>query len=156
MKVLVTGACGYIGSHALRCLQQAGHTAVALDNLSRGHRESLPPSVPLVELDVRDTDGVFKALQEHEIECVMHFAALAYAGESVDQPNLYYDNNTGGTLSLLRAIDRAGVKRMVFSSTCSTTRTAIAIFRSRLCVISTLLVAPPMARSAKIINRRRT
>jgi UDP-glucose 4-epimerase len=120
MKVLVTGACGYIGSHALRCLQQAGHTPVALDNLSRGHRESLPPGVPLLELDVRNTDGVFNALREHQIECVMHFAALAYVGESVDQPNLYYDNNTGGTLSLLRAIDRAGIKRMVFSSTCAT------------------------------------
>jgi UDP-glucose 4-epimerase len=120
MKVLVTGACGYIGSHAVRCLQKAGHTPIALDNLSRGHRESLPAGVPLVELDVRNTAGVRQALEQHAIECVMHFAALAYVGESVDEPNLYYDNNTGGTLSLLQAIDQAGVKRLVFSSTCAT------------------------------------
>ncbi|HWZ92779.1 MAG TPA: UDP-glucose 4-epimerase GalE, partial [Polyangiaceae bacterium] len=120
MKVLVTGGCGYIGSHALRCLQRAGHTPVALDNLSRGHRESLPPGVPLLELDVRDTEGVRKALEAHAIECVMHFAAFAYVGESVTEPMSYYDNNTRGTLSLLQAIDQAGVQRLVFSSTCAT------------------------------------
>jgi UDP-glucose 4-epimerase len=120
MKVLVTGACGYIGSHAVRCLQQAGHTPIALDNLSRGHRESLPPEVPLLELDVRDTEGVVRALEEHAIECVLHFAAFAYVGESVELPNLYYNNNTRGTLSLLEAIDRVGVRRLVFSSTCAT------------------------------------
>lgn len=120
MKVLVTGACGYIGSHALRCVRRAGHEAVALDNLSRGHRESLPSGVPFVELDVRDTDAVARVLQERGIECVMHFAAFAYVGESVTEPNLYYDNNTRGTLSLIQALDRAGVKKLVFSSTCAT------------------------------------
>ncbi len=120
MKMLVTGGCGYIGSHAVRCLQRAGHEPVVLDNLSRGHRESLPTGVPFVELDVRETDRVEAALREHGIECVMHFAAFAYVGESVNEPNLYYDNNTRGTLSLLQAIDRAGVKKLVFSSTCAT------------------------------------
>jgi UDP-glucose 4-epimerase len=120
MKVLVTGACGYIGSHAVRCLLAAGHRPVALDNLVRGHRASLIPGVPFVEIDVRDTDAVYDALKAHEIECVMHFAALAYVGESVEKPLLYYDNNTRGTLSLLQAVERAGVKRLVFSSTCAT------------------------------------
>jgi UDP-glucose 4-epimerase len=69
---------------------------------------------------VRDTEGVRKALEREAIECVLHFAAFAYVGESVDEPNLYYDNNTRGTLSLLQAIDQAGVKRLVFSSTCAT------------------------------------
>ncbi len=85
MNVLVTGACGYIGSHAVRSLVAAGHKPVALDNLSRGHRGSLAPGVPFVEIDVRDTDGVFAALKAHSVDCVMHFAALAYVGESVDE-----------------------------------------------------------------------
>jgi UDP-glucose 4-epimerase len=120
MNVLVTGAAGYIGSHALRHVERAGHAVFALDNLSRGHREAVPRSVPLVECDVRDTERVERALREHRIECVLHFAAFAYVGESVEKPLDYYDNNTRGTLSLIHAIHAAGVRRMVFSSTCAT------------------------------------
>jgi len=120
MKVLVTGACGYVGSHALRCVMRSGHEAVALDNLCRGHRESLPPGVPFAEVDVRDTDRVVSLLQEQGIDCVMHFAALADVGESVREPSAFYDNNVRGTLSLLLAMDRVGVKKLVFSSTCAT------------------------------------
>ena len=86
MNVLVTGARGYIGSHAVRSLTAAGHRAVALDNLSKGHREALAPGVPLVELDVRNTDGVYAALKSYGIDCVMHFAAMADVGASVDDP----------------------------------------------------------------------
>jgi UDP-glucose 4-epimerase len=120
MQVLVTGAAGYIGSHALRAVTRAGHTAVALDNLSRGHRAAVPAEVPFYELDVRETDKVDTLLREQRIDCVMHFAALTYVGESVSEPLKYYDNNTGGTLSILKAIERAGVPRVVFSSTCAT------------------------------------
>ena len=120
MNVLVTGAAGYIGSHAVRCLRAAGHTPLALDNLSRGHREALPRDVRFFELDVRQTDALAGILEEHRIDCVMHFAAFAYVGESVDQPLRYYDTNTSGTLSVLKAVERAKVSRIVFSSTCAT------------------------------------
>lgn len=120
MNVLVTGGCGYIGSHAVRSLVAAGHRPVALDNLSKGHRAALVAGVPLVELDIRNTDGVYAALKTYDIECVMHFAAMADVGASVENPLACYDNNTRGTLSLLTAVERASVKRFVFSSTCAT------------------------------------
>ena len=120
MRVLVTGGAGYIGSHAVKRLMELGHDVVVLDNIGRGHRQAVPKTVTLVEADLRDTDAVTTVLCDHHIECVMHFAALAYVGESVQKPLLYYDNNTGGSLSLLRAMQAAGVNRLVFSSTCAT------------------------------------
>jgi UDP-glucose 4-epimerase len=101
-------------------LLQHGHYVVALDNLSRGHKAALPPNVPFVEMDVRNTHGLVETLNRHEVECVMHFAALAYVGESVEQPLLYFDNNSGGTLSVLSALARTKCRKFVFSSTCST------------------------------------
>ena len=120
MNVLVTGGAGYIGSHAVKWLREAGHHTVVLDNLSRGHREAVPSDVPLIELDVCDTERVIALLEREHIECVMHFAAFAYVGESVTEPLKYYTNNTSGTLSLLRAMHAAKVQRFVFSSTCAT------------------------------------
>ena len=120
MKVLVTGAAGYIGSHAVWRLRAGGHDVVALDNLSRGHRAAVPKEVPFVELDVRQTEGLERVLREHRVECVMHFAAFASVGESVTEPLLYFDVNTRGTLSVLSAVNAARVGRMVFSSTCAT------------------------------------
>jgi len=120
MNVLVTGACGYIGSHAVRCLLAAGHRPIALDDLSRGHRQALAPGVPLLELDVRNSEGVYAALKSYRVDCVLHFAALAHVAESVTDPLRYFDNNTVGTLSLLRAMQRASIQRLVFSSTCAT------------------------------------
>jgi UDP-glucose 4-epimerase len=120
MNVLVTGAAGYIGSHAVKAVLAAGHRVVALDNLSRGHRISLPSELPFVEADVRDTARVAAVLRSEHIDCVMHFAAFAYVGESVENPLLYYENNTGGTLSLLKAVEQSECRRFVFSSTCAT------------------------------------
>jgi UDP-glucose 4-epimerase len=120
MNVLVTGAAGYIGSHAVKVLLASGHRVVALDNLSRGHRAALPKEVPFSEVDVRDTERVLAVLREHAIECVMHFAAFTYVGESVERPLLYYDNNSGGTLSVLRAVEQTECRKFVFSSTCAT------------------------------------
>jgi UDP-glucose 4-epimerase len=120
MNVLVTGGAGYIGSHAVKWLRKAGQHVVVLDNLSRGHREAIPADVRLVELDVGDTERVSALLEAERIECVMHFAAFAYVGESVEQPLKYYGNNTSGTLGLLKAMLDAKVMRLIFSSTCAT------------------------------------
>lgn len=120
MRVMVTGGAGYIGSHAVKALRSAGHHVVALDNFSRGHRAAVDSETACLELDLHDTEAVYAALSDHEVDCVMHFAALAYVGESVEQPLLYYENNTAGSASLLKAVKRAGVARFVFSSTCAT------------------------------------
>ncbi|HEY3237570.1 MAG TPA: UDP-glucose 4-epimerase GalE [Polyangiaceae bacterium] len=120
MKVLVTGGAGYIGSHAVKRLLAAGHQPVVLDDYSRGHRAAVPENVPRVHASTADANAVERALVENEIECVLHFAAFAYVGESVEKPLEYYQNNTGGSLSLLSAMRGAGVERLVFSSTCAT------------------------------------
>ncbi len=122
MNVLVTGGAGYIGSHAVRRLLRDGHQVVILDNLSRGHIESIPKSgeVPLVQADLRDTEAIIQALTQHSIDCVMNFAALAYVGESVSEPLRYYSVNTAGVISLMRAMQETGVQKIVHSSTCAT------------------------------------
>ena len=120
MNVLVTGGAGYIGSHAVKRLREAGHFVAVIDNLYRGHRAAVPSEVPFEQIDLRKTDLVAQMLGKHAINCVMHFAALAYVGESVQQPLDYYENNTAGSISLLMAMQQMGVKRMVFSSTCAT------------------------------------
>ncbi len=128
MNVLVTGGAGYIGSHAVRRLLIDGHHVVVLDNLYRGHRAAIAAlaplatggRLPLLKLDLRDSDAIAAALKEHRIECVMNFAALTYVNESVTQPLEYYENNTAGVISLLQAMHAAGVRRLVHSSTCAT------------------------------------
>ena len=120
MNVMVAGGAGYIGSHAVKQLVQAGHRVVAVDNLFRGHAHAVDRRAAFERLDLADTDALLEALRRHKVDCVMHFAALAYVGESVADPLAYYDNNTAGTISLLKAMRTAGVGRMVFSSTCAT------------------------------------
>ncbi len=120
MNVLVTGGAGYIGSHCVKQLKMRGQNVVVLDNLSRGHKEAVPEDVILEQIDLRQTDAVADVLQRHHISAVYHFAALAYVGESVGDPLWYYDNNTAGSISLLRAMNQVGVHRLVFSSTCAT------------------------------------
>ena len=120
MNVMVVGAAGYIGSHAVKQLTEAGHRVVAVDNLFRGHREAVGAEVPFYEVDLAETARLTELLRDNGVDCVMHFAALAYVGESVTEPLTYYRNNTAGTISLLEAMDSAGVRRMVFSSTCAT------------------------------------
>ncbi|MBN2022604.1 MAG: UDP-glucose 4-epimerase GalE [Pirellulales bacterium] len=117
MRVLVAGGAGYIGSHAAKQLLEAGHEVVVVDNLFRGHEQAVPDGAVFRRAELADTSALTGILGEHRIECVMHFAALTSVAESVAQPLDYWANNTAGTISLLRAMLAAGVKRIVFSST---------------------------------------
>lgn len=117
--VLVTGGAGYIGSHACKALQRAGYRVVVFDNFSAGHREAVRYGV-LVEGNTSDVDVVRRALREHQVNAVMHFAALLDVGESVREPLRYYRNNVTGTLSVLEAMAAESVTAFVFSSTCAT------------------------------------
>jgi UDP-glucose 4-epimerase len=117
MNVLVSGGAGYIGSHAVKQLLGSGHKVVVVDNLCRGHREAVPQGVSLIEIDLADTETLVAVMTKHKIDCVMHFAALTYVGESVSEPLRYYTNNTAGAMSMLRAMAAAGVRKFVFSST---------------------------------------
>jgi UDP-glucose-4-epimerase GalE len=120
MNVLVVGGAGYVGSHAVKRLAEAGHTAVIFDNLSTGHAEVAERlRVPLVQADLGDGAAVERALHEHRIDVVMHFAAFALVGESVADPLAYYDNNVAKTIGLLKAMAAAGARRLIFSSTCA-------------------------------------
>src|SRR5205085_119336 len=117
-SILVTGGAGYVGSHACKALAAAGYRPVVYDNLSRGHREAVRWG-PLVEGDLDDSPRLSTVLRTHEITAVMHFAALAYVGESMTDPETYYRNNVGGTLALLAAMREAAVATIIFSSTCA-------------------------------------
>lgn len=120
MNVLITGGAGYIGSHAVKQVLDAGHAVVVVDNLFRGHRAAVDGRGVFYEMDLAETEKLEGVMREHGIECVMHFAALAYVGESVDEPLWYYRNNTAGTMSLVEAMRGAKVNKLVFSSTCAT------------------------------------
>lgn len=114
--VLVTGGAGYIGSHACKALARAGLVPVTYDNLSNGHEWAVRWG-PLERGDTRDKARLTEVLRKHKPVAVMHFAALIAAGESVERPGLYYDNNVSGTLSVLEAMIAEGVDRILFSST---------------------------------------
>jgi UDP-glucose-4-epimerase GalE len=116
MVVLVIGGAGYIGSHAARALRAAGHEVIVFDNLSTGY-EFLARGFELVQGDVLDTDALGRVLRR--VDALMHFAAYAYVGESVTNPRKYFRNNVEGGLSLLNAALEAGVKKIVFSSSCA-------------------------------------
>jgi UDP-glucose 4-epimerase len=123
MRVLLTGGAGYIGSHMAVALAQAGHVPVVLDNFCNSKPSVMArlatlcgDALPLVRVDVRDTTAVVRALTEHRIEAVVHFAALKAVGESVEKPLLYFDNNVGGLLSLLQAMQSTNCRQIVFSS----------------------------------------
>ena len=120
MNVLVVGGAGYIGSHCVRQLVEAGHRPVVLDNLVFGHRGAVGPDVPFYQMELADETKVGDLLWSESIDVVMHFAAYAYVGESVDNPLKYYFNNFVGALHLVRAMLQQDVKKFVFSSTCAT------------------------------------
>jgi UDP-glucose-4-epimerase GalE len=121
MKVLVAGGAGYIGSHTVKRLLAAGHEPVIYDNLSRGHKSVADIlKVPFIAADLNDRGTLTDTLREYKIDAVMHFAAFAYVGESVEKPLMYYQNNVATTISVLQSMQEVGVTRFVFSSTCAT------------------------------------
>jgi UDP-glucose 4-epimerase len=115
-NILVTGAAGFIGSHAILALTEAGHHVVAIDDLSTGRRWAVPASIPFVEGDIGDRALLSRVFAEHPVDAVMHFAGSIEVGESVTHPLAYYRNNTVGSLVLIEAAIEAGIERMVFSS----------------------------------------
>ncbi len=116
--VLVTGGAGYVGSHACKSLAAAGFLPVTYDDLSRGHEEAVRWG-PLERGDIGDGDRLEAVMKQYKPQAVMHFAGLIEVGESVVNPALFYQTNVGGMLALLGAMDRAGVRDLVFSSTCA-------------------------------------
>ncbi len=119
MNILVTGGAGYVGSHAVSLLTERGHRVTVYDNLSAGHRAAVR-GAELVIGELADRPRIAALLAEGRIDAVMHFAALAYVGESVRHPAEYYRNNVAGSLALLEAMRDTGVTQLVFSSTCAT------------------------------------
>ncbi|WP_330204144.1 UDP-glucose 4-epimerase GalE [Cyanobacterium sp. Dongsha4] len=121
MAILITGGAGYIGSHTVKLLQSKGYDILVFDNLVYGHRDIVEKlGVNFVEGDLCDRTLLDDLFQEHDIEAVIHFAAYAYVGESVENPAKYYRNNVTYTLNLLEGMEKAGVRKIVFSSTCAT------------------------------------
>ena len=121
MKILLTGGAGYVGSACLRWLLAHGHDPIAYDDLSEGNRAAVPEAADrLIEGDIADTGRLAEVLTRHQVEAVMHFAALASVPESIKDPEAYYRVNVVGTKSVLDAMRAAGVRKILFSSTAAT------------------------------------
>lgn len=120
MKVFVTGGAGYIGSVCVEQLLDAGHQVTVFDNLSEGHRSAVDPRARFIEGALADREAVSRAVRESGAEAVMHFAANALVGESMEKPEKYFRNNVADGLNLIDAAREAGLKKFVFSSTCAT------------------------------------
>jgi UDP-glucose 4-epimerase len=115
-RILVTGGAGYIGSQTVQMLLEQGHDVTVVDNLSRGYAHNVPAKI-LYKLDLADTKALAELMRQVRCEMVIHFAAIALVGESMREPERYFANNSGGSLSLLTAMVETGVKYVVFSST---------------------------------------
>jgi UDP-glucose 4-epimerase len=118
MSILVTGGAGYIGSHTVRLLCERGREVVAFDSMEFGHRAAVG-DVPLVEGDVGEPEAVAEAVERFDVDAVIHFAAYKSPGESTSKPQRYFGNNVAKSASLIETLHRAGVGRIVFSSTCA-------------------------------------
>ncbi|MBO5932394.1 MAG: UDP-glucose 4-epimerase GalE [Bacteroidaceae bacterium] len=123
MNILVTGGAGYIGSHTLIELYNAGHTAVVVDNLSNSSKESLKrvaqiigAEIPFYQVDIRDKAGLEQVMEKHQCDACIHFAGLKAVGESVSKPLEYYENNINGTLVLVDVLRRYNCRNIIFSS----------------------------------------
>jgi UDP-glucose 4-epimerase len=119
MKVFVTGGAGYIGSICVEELLNDGHQVVVFDNLTEGHRSAVDPRAEFIQGDLADREGLQKILAQAKAEAVMHFGANALVGESMVNPSKYFRNNVANGVNLLDAMVAAGVKKIIFSSTCA-------------------------------------
>jgi UDP-glucose 4-epimerase len=117
MNIFIAGGAGYIGSSAAEALIQAGHRVTVYDSLVTGHREAVPAGAKLIEADLSDSHALASALTDETFDAIMHFAAFIEAGESMKDPGKYLRNNLVNSLSLMEMAVRAGIKKMVFSST---------------------------------------
>ena len=120
MAILVTGGAGYIGSVVVDDLIASGETVAVIDDLSRGHRSSVNEKAAFYEGSIGDPNLIAQIIRENSITSVMHFSAYAYVAESVEKPDIYYQNNVIETVKLLDAMNRSAVKNLVFSSSCAT------------------------------------
>lgn len=120
MSILVTGGAGYIGSVTVEALRARGLDVVVIDNLVYGHRNAVDASVPFYEGDIGDKELLSRIIAVHSVTACMHFSAYAYVGESVQQPQKYFQNNVRQTIDLLDVLLEHDVKQFVFSSTCAT------------------------------------
>lgn len=118
--ILVSGGAGYIGSHTVRVLLEEGYRPVVLDNLITGHREAVGVDIPFYEGDIANEELVAEILEKENVDAVIHFAARSLVGESVQKPDLYFEENTAKTNRFVSALIKNGVKRIVFSSTAAT------------------------------------
>ena len=128
MHILVTGGAGYIGSHTVIELLNAGHSVAVVDNLVNSSRLAMQRvekitgrQIPFYETDIRVRDGLRKIFAENSFDCCIHFAGLKAVGESVQKPLEYFDNNISGTLVLLEEMRNAGCKNIIFSSSATVT-----------------------------------
>lgn len=120
MNIVVTGGAGYIGSHLVKILSENNHhKVIVFDNLSRGHKESIPENAEFEIVDLLDLSALKSSFRKYDVDAVIHFAAFAYVGESVEDPGLYYNNNVTGSINLLNAVKENKIDNIVFSSTCS-------------------------------------
>lgn len=120
MAILVTGGAGYIGSATVELLRATGEEVIVVDNLNRGHREALDVDVPLYHGETGDRELIRGVVEKHDVKSCVHFAALTYVGESVQQPERYFENNVSAGIALMGALVQSGVRTVVFSSTCAT------------------------------------
>ncbi|MCX6761931.1 MAG: UDP-glucose 4-epimerase GalE [Candidatus Moranbacteria bacterium] len=124
-KILITGGAGYIGSHAVKLFLEKGYRVVVFDNLSRGFKEPLNilkkiGKLDFIKGDLRNKADIEKVFRVHQIDAVIHFAALCLVNESMENPGLYFENNVVGSLNLFEAMKRRNVGKIIFSSTCAT------------------------------------
>src|SRR5215510_3609241 len=117
MNILVTGGAGYIGSATAEALTKAGYAVTVYDSLVTGHKGAMPPDATLVQADLSDSHALIETLTREKFDAIMHFAAFIEAGESMKDPGRFFQNNFSNSVSLIETAIRAGIKRIVFSST---------------------------------------